>query len=595
MFIKKRVLFLLMTKYVFVVGGVISGVGKGVATASIAKILKEHGFSVSAIKIDPYINFDAGTLRPTEHGEVWVTDDGGEVDQDLGTYERFLEEPLSKANNITTGQIYSVLIEKERRGDFLGETVQYIPHVPNEIKSRIKSVGKDKEVVLVEIGGTVGDYENIPFLFAAKSLEIELGKSNVCYVLVSYLPVPSHIDEMKTKPTQLAVKLLRENGIQPDFILCRGKTSLDYVRKKKIEQYSNISSDYIISMPDVVGAGTPNSVYVVPLNLEKENFGEKLIERLELVKRKEASWESWSLAIHKILNPSNSINVAIIGKYLDIGDFQLKDSYLSVSEALKHAGVSHNCEVKICWINSKDVERNLVDFRKFDGIIVPGGFGVSGVEGKILAIRFARKNDIPFLGLCYGMQLAVVEFARNVCGLRANSSEIDPDAEHKVIDILPEQRYIFDKGGTMRLGAYRAVLKRGTKVWKIYNSDEVFERHRHRYEVNPEYHDVLEKNGMVLCGKSANGRLVEFIELPYHSFFVATQAHPEFKSYLLKPSPLFEAFVGACLDKSLKKDKDFPIEKFWSFKSKGSSNSPKLVASFSDGEISKGFNLKKES
>ena len=538
-----------MTKYIFVSGGVISGVGKGVATASIGRILKEYGFKVTAIKIDPYINCDAGTLRPTEHGEVWVTEDGGEIDQDLGNYERFLEIPIPKKNSITTGQIYLELIKKERRGDFLGETVSFIPHVPEQIIKRIKSASEGYEVVLIEIGGTIGDYENIPFLFAAKSMQEELGFENVCNLMVTYMPIPSHIDEMKTKPTQLAIRLLRENGISPDFILCRGKFPLDEVRKKKISRYANIKSDQIISMPDVIGKDTANTIYVIPLDLEKEKFGEKILSRLNLSKLKDPEWDTWSEMIRKISNPEKYIDVAIIGKYLDIGDFKLKDSYLSIEAALKHAAAKNNVGPRIHWINSKDIESWKVDLSKFSGIIVPGGFGSSGVEGKILAIEYARKNNIPFLGICYGLQMAVIEYARNVCDLEANSTEINSNVKHKVIDILPEQINIGNKGGTMRLGEYPAVLRPNSIVESIYMSNRIVERNRHRYEVNPEYHNILEEKGLIISGKSPDGKLVEFIELPekIHKFFVATQAHPEFKSYPMKPSPLFDAFVRACL------------------------------------------------
>ncbi len=373
----------MVTKYIVVVGGVISGVGKGVATASIAKMMQERGFEVNIVKIDPYINCDAGTLRPTEHGEVWVTDDGGEIDQDLGNYERFLGKPLSKHNNITTGQIYRSLIEKERRGDFLGETVQFIPHVPNEIKSRIKKVSEGNDIVLIEIGGTVGDFENIPFLFAMKSLENEIGSDNICYILVTYLPIPSHIEEMKSKPTQLAVKLLRENGIQPDFILCRGKKRLDEIRKKKLELYANVKSENIISMPDVKGPGTVNTVYIIPLDLEKEGLGDKILKRLKLEERKKPDWREWESAVQKILVPERIIKVAMVGKYLDIGDYQLTDSYISIDEALKHAAANNNCKVEIEWIDSKEFEKDLFSIEKlkiFNCLIVPGGFGGTGVE-----------------------------------------------------------------------------------------------------------------------------------------------------------------------------------------------------------------------
>ncbi|MFH1359356.1 MAG: CTP synthase (glutamine hydrolyzing) [archaeon] len=542
-----------MTKYIVVVGGVISGVGKGVATASIGRILQERGFSVTAIKIDPYINCDAGTMRPTEHGEVWVTDDGGEIDQDLGNYERFLNISIPKLNNITTGQIYQSLIEKERRGDFLGKTVQFIPHVPDEIKSRIQKASDGHDIVLIEIGGTIGDYENIPFLFAMKSLENEIGSENICYVLVSYMPIPSHIEEMKTKPTQLAVKLLRENGIQPDFILCRGKKSLDEPRKKKIEIYAHIKSDNIISMPDVTGPNTANTIYVIPLDLEKENLAEKLMNHLKLYPKKQPDFENWKNAVNKIINPEKTIKIAMIGKYLNIGDYQLTDSYISVNEALKHAGANNNAKVEITWINAEDLEENqenINNLKQFKGILVPGGFGNSGVEGKINAIKFARENNIPYLGLCLGLQLAVVEFSRNICNLPdANSTEINKLTQNPVIDILPEQLNIQNKGGTMRLGAYPAILKPNTKTFQIYNlQTKVSERHRHRYEVNPKYHELLQNNGLIFAGLSPDNKLVEFIELKDHKFFHATQAHPEFKSSLLKPAPLFNGFVKACLN-----------------------------------------------
>ena len=539
-----------MTKYIVVLGGVISGVGKGVATASIGRIMKEYGFSVTAIKIDPYINCDAGTMRPTEHGEVWVTDDGGEIDQDLGNYERFLDQSIPKRNNITTGQIYLSLIEKERRGDFLGETVQFIPHVPNEVKNRIKEASKDFDIALIEVGGTVGDYENIPFLFALKSLENELGKENISYILVTYMPIPSHIDEMKTKPTQLAIKLLREEGIQPDFILCRGKKALDAPRKRKIEQYANITSEHVISMPDVIGDGTRNSLYVIPLDLQKEALGEKLLKTLRLEKKKEADFNEWTQAVDSLLNPIKEIKIAIVGKYLDIGDYKLTDSYISVSEALKHSAGKNKVKLNISWLDSKELEKAKDPeslLKDYQGILIPGGFGSSGIEGKIKAIEYCRKNNVPFLGLCYGLQLAVVEFARNVCNLTgANTTEVDKNTKYPVIDILPEQQAISNKGGTMRLGAYPAILKDNSRVKQIYKQNEIFERHRHRYEVNPEYHKILQEKGLVFSGMSPNNRLVEFIELPNLKFFVATQAHPEFKSSLLKPSLLFEAFIAAC-------------------------------------------------
>ncbi len=541
-----------MTKFIVVVGGVISGVGKGVASGSIARIMKEYGFNTTIIKIDPYINYDAGTLRPTEHGEVWVTEDGGETDQDLGNYERFLGENLPKKNNITTGQIYKTIIEKERRGEFLGKTVQFIPHVPEEIKKRVMEASQEFDVSIIEIGGTIGDYENIPFLFSMRALERELGKDNIIYVMVTYLPVPGHIDEMKTKPTQTAVKLLRENGIQPDFILCRGKNPLDDIRRKKIEVYSNVKSDFIISAPDVVGPSTVNNLYCIPLNFEKEKLSEKMMIKLRLTPNKIPDWQKWNQLVKTINNPDKKVKIAIVGKYLDIGDYNLKDSYISINESLIHAGANNNCRVEVKWINSKEIEEKNSEeeikdmFEDIKGIIVPGGFGASGVEGKIKAIKFARENNIPFLGLCFGMQLAVVEFARNVAGLEnANTSEVNENSPYKVIDILPEQKNISDKGATMRLGAYPAIIN--GKVKELYGfQEQIFERHRHRYEVNPEFHSILQEKGLRFSGMSPDRKLVEFIELPEHKFFIATQAHPEFKSNLLRPAPLFDGFIKSC-------------------------------------------------
>jgi CTP synthase len=542
-----------MTHFIVVVGGVISGVGKGVATASIGRILKEYGFSVTAIKIDPYINCDAGTLRPTEHGEVWVTEDGGEIDQDLGNYERFLEISLGKENNITTGQVYKKVIDMERKGDFLGETVQFIPHIPNEIKRRIKKSSEGYDICLIEVGGTVGDYENLAFLFALKSLEQEIGKKNILYTLVTYLPIPSHLEEMKTKPTQTSIKLLRETGISPDFILCRGKNSLDEVRKKKIETYANIPSSRIISMPDVTGVGRSNNLYVIPLNLEKEKIGDKILEYFGIQSKKTPDWKEWEQKVNNLLNPVSSLKIAIVEKYLDTGDYQLEDSYISIKEALKHSGAENSANIKIEWIDSKNFEKNpesIFVLKNFNGVIIPGGFGNSGIEGKILTIKYCRENNIPFLGLCLGLQLAVVEFARNICGMtNANSTEIDKNTLYPIIDILPEQQAIIEKGGTMRLGSYVSKLKQNTKVWELYGfKEEVSERHRHRYEVNPVYHEILEKNGMIFSGMSPDKKLVEYIELNNHKFFIATQSHPEFQSYLTKPSPLFNGFIKACLE-----------------------------------------------
>ncbi|MEK6983084.1 MAG: CTP synthase [Nanoarchaeota archaeon] len=569
-----------MPKYIVVAGGVMSGVGKGVTTASIGKILQEHGYKVTATKIDPYINYDAGTLRPTEHGEVWVTDDGGEIDQDLGTYERFLNSDIPKRNNITTGQIYKTVIDKERQGEYLGQTVQFIPHIPDEIKIRIKEASNDYDFVLVEVGGTIGDYENIPFLFALKSLERDIGKQNLTYVLITYLPIPSHIEEMKTKPTQQAIRLLSESGIFPDFIICRAKKALDVVRKKKIETYANIISEYVISEPDI------ETVYQIPLDLEKEKLGEKILKEFGMKSKRQPDWREWRKLVGNILNPKKVVKVAIVGKYIDIGDYSLADSYISINQALTHAGASLNTGVEVNWLDSKMFENNkksLNELKNYDGLIVPGGFGASGVEGKINAISYARVNKIPYLGLCYGLQLAVVEFARNVCGLKdAHTTEVNPRTSAPVIDVQPAQREVLEKsmyGGTMRLGAYAAVLKEKSQVLKLYEetgrlnddvkrinelmkdksqafrlgilekgNNVVLERHRHRYEVNPKYTDLLEKNGLVFSGYYIRGdktRLMEYIELPNLNF-LGTQSHPEFKSRLGNPSPLFYGFVKGC-------------------------------------------------
>ena len=569
-------------RYIVVAGGVMSGVGKGVTTASIGKILQEHGYKVTSVKIDPYLNFDAGTLRPTEHGEVWVTDDGGEIDQDLGTYERFLNLDIPKRNNLTTGQIYKAVIDRERRGEYLGQTVQFIPHIIEEIKDRIRKTADSYDFVIVEVGGTIGDYENIPFLFALKSLERDIGKQNLSYVLVTYLPIPSHIEEMKTKPTQQAIRLLSEHGIFPDFIVCRAKRALDEPRKKKIEIYANIPSGHIISEPDI------ESVYQIPLDLEKEKLGEKILKEFGMKSKKQPDWTGWKKLVGNILNPKKSVRVAIVGKYIDIGDYTLADSYLSINQSLLHAGASLNAGVEISWVDSKMFEenkKNLNDLKNYDGIIVPGGFGSSGVEGKISAANFARVNKIPYLGLCYGLQLAVIEFARNVCNLKdAHTTEVNSKTSHPVIDVQPAQKEILEKsmyGGTMRLGVYAALLKDKTQVLKLYEETGrieedtkklqeltkdktqafrigllekgkkvVLERHRHRYEVNPKYVDILEKNGLVFSGyyeRFDKTKLMEYIELPGHPYFIGTQAHPEFKSRLGNPSPFFYGFLKACL------------------------------------------------
>jgi CTP synthase len=570
-------------KYIVVTGGVMSGVGKGLTTASLGKILQQYGYSTTAVKIDPYINYDAGTLRPTEHGEVWVTDDGGEIDQDLGNYERFLGIDLPRANNLTTGQIYHAVIERERRGEYLGQTVQPIPHITEEITRRIQEAGKGFDVLLIEVGGTVGDYENEIFLFAVKTLEREIGEEHFVHVLITYLPVPPHVGEMKTKPTQQAIRMLSEHGIFPDFIVCRAEKGIDEVRKKKIQVGANVPIDHIISEPDM------QTVYDIPLALEAEGMGEKVLKKLGLETRKKPDWTYWEQLVRRSREPSQRVRVAMVGKYVEIGDFQLTDSYISVNQSLLHAGVAADCGVEIHWIDGHKFERGqlaVAELEEFDGIVVPGAFGSGGAEGVILAIRCAREQGIPFLGLCYGLQLAVVEYARNVAGLEeATSEEFSAESDLKVVCVQESQRHVLQEqryGGSMRLGAYAAVLRKDSKTLNLYersgrleedakriqqmlgNPDHAFrigqvmlcrdkvvlERHRHRYEISSRFVELLEEEGLVFSGyhRRVDGtRLMEFIELPGHPYFVATQAHPEFKSRLDSPAPLFLGFIEAAL------------------------------------------------
>jgi len=538
-----------MANYIIITGGVISGLGKGITTASIGKILQLHGYNVTAMKIDQYMNCDAGTLRPTEHGEVWVTEDGGEIDQDLGHYERFLDINIPKYQNITTGQVYGAVIEKERKGKYLGKTVQPIPHVTDEIKKRIRRPANENgfDFVLVEIGGTVGDYENVLFLEAVRQMKLEGDK--VLYLHVTYVPLLETLGEAKTKPTQHSVKRLREIGIQPDFIITRSEKPLDSVRRGKIAMFCNVHEDDVLSNEDV------DNVYAVSLIFEKQNLCKKILKKLNLRKDRN-EMEKWEKFIKKIRRLKNTVNIGIVGKYFDIGTSQLSDSYISVIEAVKHAAWNNNLKPGVKWIDSKIFEEKpskLSTLEKLDGIIVPGGFGLSGIDGKIETIRYAREYDIPYLGLCLGMQLAVVEYARNKCNLKnAHSTEIDKKTQHPVIDFIPEQVKILQDsryGATMRLGAYPAVLKKGTLVHKLYNQKKVYERHRHRYEVNPDYVEQLEKCGLVFSGISPDGVLMEFMEIPNHPYFVATQAHPEFKSRPMKPSPLFDGLIKAAKKK----------------------------------------------
>ncbi len=533
--------------FIVVTGGVLSGVGKGIITASIGNLISNLGFKVSMIKVDPYINIDAGTMRPTEHGEVWVTEDGGETDQDLGNYERFIDTNVLKGNNITTGQVYRTVIEKERNLEYGGKTVEVIPHIPDEIRRRIMDAGErdDADFVLIEIGGTVGDYQSALFLEAMRHFKMNM-KENVVFVHVVFLPVPSNLGEMKTKPAQHSVRELNQAGIVPDIIVGRSRFDLDEPRKKKLSLFGNVEIKDIISAPDVP------SIYEVPIILEEQGIIENLFERLGIKYKKNGKYDDWKKFINRIKNIKNTIKIGIIGKYFDTGDFSLEDSYISVIESVKHAGWNNNVNPEIIWIDSKKFEKDpskLKELDKVDGIIIPGGFGSSGVEGKINAIEYARKKNIPYLGLCYGMQLAVVEYARNVCGMPgANSTEISKDTKYPVIDIMENQKDNLKNkkyGATMRLGRYDAVLKKGSTVYGLYGKENVSERHRHRYEVNPKFISQIEEKGLVFSGKSPDGTLMEFIELPGHKYFVGTQGHPEFKSRPLRPSPLFDGLIKA--------------------------------------------------
>ena len=530
-----------------------SGVGKGVATASIGRILKSKGFKVTAIKIDPYINVDAGTMNPVEHGEVFVTEDGVECDQDVGNYERFLDENIYTENYLTTGRVYQAVINRERNLGYNGKCVEVVPDIPNEVISVINSAGKRSKAdfVLIEIGGTVGEYQNMLFLEAARMLKISRPK-DVLFILVSFLPVPAKLGEMKTKPTQYAVRTLNSAGIQPDMILARSVLPIDEPRKKKISIFCNVSYEDIISAPDI------DSIYEIPINFEKENIGNRILKKFGM-KSKTSDLRDWQLLVNKINNGHKEIQIGIIGKYFETGHFVLADSYISVIEAVKHAAFSQNMKPVISWISSEDFEKNsksLNELKKFAGIIIPGGFGNRGIEGKIKVIEYCRKNNIPFFGLCLGLQLSVIEFSRNVCGLKdATSAEFKQNSKNIIIDVMPEQKVLLKEkkyGGTMRLGAYDCKLKPKTISAMAYGQDLISERHRHRYEVNNNYKELLEKNGMVIAGTNPEKDLIEIIELPKHPFFVATQFHPEFKSRPLKPHPLFKEFIKACVKKDNK-------------------------------------------
>ncbi|MDO8566344.1 MAG: CTP synthase [Candidatus Moranbacteria bacterium] len=542
------------TKYIFVVGGVMSGVGKGVTTSSIGKILQSRGLNVTAFKIDCYINVDAGTMNPTEHGEVFVLKDGYETDQDMGNYERFLNIELDRGNYMTTGSVYRTVIERERNLEYEGKCVQVVPHIPLEVINRIKLAAEKSaaDVAIIEIGGTVGEYENILFLEAVRMMKIE-SPEDVITVIVSYIPTPSTVGEMKTKPTQHAVRMLNGTGIQPEIIIARAERPLDEKRKEKIAVFCSVRKEDVISAPDV------ESIYAVPLNFEKDHLSDILLRKLNLkAKKQNGTLREWEKAVKRIQGATNKVHIGIVGKYFKTGDFVLSDAYISVIEALKHAGCAGGVKVVLDWIDSTDFEKDkkkLLRLKKYGGVLIPGGFGSRGVEGKIRAVRFCRENNIPYFGLCYGMQLAVIEYARNVLGLTdALTTEIDQQTAHPVVDIMPEQKENLRKknyGATMRLGHYEAKIRPNTIASAAYGKDSVLERHRHRYEVNPAYVEDLEKAGLVFSATSPNGVLMEICELPKekHPFFLGTQFHPEFQSSLLYPHPLFVAFVKAASER----------------------------------------------
>lgn len=537
-------------KYIFVIGGVMSGVGKGITTSAIGAILKGRGFNITALKIDPYINVDAGTMNPTEHGETFVLDSGLETDQDMGNYERFMNLTLPPENYMTTGSVYESVIHRERNLEYNGKCVEVVPHIPLEVIGRIEKAAKKAaaDIAIVEIGGTVGEYQNILFLEAARMMKIK-HPDNVLFVLVSYLPIPSKVGEMKTKPTQYAVRTLNSAGIQPDVIIARSETYLDQKRKEKLAMFCNIPERYVVSAPDI------ESIYEVPINFERDDLSRLILKKINL-KSKKTDLREWYDLVDKIRKPKSKIRIGMVGKYFGTGDFVLSDAYISVIEAVKHACYKLGVKPQIDWINSEQFEKEpdkIETLRNYDGVVVPGGFGSRGIEGKIKAIKFCRENKIPYFGLCYGMQLAVIEFARNILGIKdANTTEVDRKTKNPIIDIMPEQKKNLDDhnyGATMRLGAYPATLKKGTVAHDAYRQTRISERHRHRWEVNPDYAAKLEKAGLVFSGKSPNKRLMEIAELPRteHPFFLGTQFHPEFKSSPLKSHPLFLEFVKACV------------------------------------------------
>ena len=530
-------------KYVFVTGGVVSGLGKGITAASLGRLLKARGYTVTMQKFDPYINIDPGTMNPVQHGEVFVTDDGAETDLDLGHYERFIDESLSKNSNVTTGKIYWSVLQKERRGDFGGGTVQVIPHITNEIKSRFyrNPAAENTEIAIIEVGGTVGDIESQPFLEAIRQFQHDVGRENAILIHVSLIPYLKASGEMKTKPTQTSVKQLQGMGIWPDILVCRSEHPLEDGLKEKIALFCNVPVSHVLQNLDV------EYLYEAPLAMEEEHLAQVACECLNLP-CPEPDLDDWKAMVEALRHPTKDVTVALVGKYI-----QLHDAYISVVEALKHGGIAEHATVHIKWIDSEQLNEGNVDEMLGDvsGILVPGGFGGRGIDGKIVAIHYARTHKIPFLGLCLGMQLAIVEYARNVAGLKdAHSIELDPGTSHPVIALMPDQEDIEDIGGTLRLGSYPCVLDKTTKAYELYGTDQIAERHRHRYEVNNDYRKILTDHGLTLSGLSPDGRIVEMIEIKDHPFFIATQAHPELKSRPNRPHPLFRGFVKASIEKN---------------------------------------------
>jgi len=528
------------TKYIFITGGVLSSLGKGLAAASIGAIMEARGLKITNIKLDPYINVDPGTMSPFQHGEVFVTDDGAETDLDLGHYERFTSSTLKSVDNFTTGQVYDAVIQKERRGDYLGKTVQVIPHITDEIKRRIKLAAEGYDIAIIEIGGTVGDIESLPFLEAIRQFSFDMGKENVLYIHLTLVPYIKSAGELKTKPTQHSVQKLREIGIQPQIILCRSERPLNAELKDKIALFCNVEKDAVINAVDV------ETIYRVPLEFHREGLDERIVEYLNIWTR-EPQMDHWEELVRKINNRNKAVNIAVVGKYVS-----LTESYKSLNEALVHGGIANDTHVNLKFVNSTDLQEEQGDISKYfediHGVLVPGGFGVRGTEGKILAIKYARENGIPLFGICLGMQLAVVEFARHVCNMEnANSTEFDADTPWPVIDLLPGQIGVERKGGTMRLGAYKCVLTPNTKAMDAYKSDVISERHRHRYEFNNKYEETLVEHGLVVSGKNPETSLVEIVELKDHPWFLGCQFHPEFKSKPMNPHPLFREFIRASL------------------------------------------------